>query len=88
MVILNDDLMSKEFKEDENLKPRVDFEIPGQIYRFANGEVKAEILQAVRGSKDVYHLRYGKHLPIKLTTVTDFSVSVNDHIMFCYNHQP
>ena len=50
VVTLNDDLISKKIPRGQ--RPKVytcpDFEIPVKYTRFANGEVKAELMQAVR----------------------------------------
>lgn len=56
------------------------FDIPVQFTCFANGEVKSEIKQSVRG-RDVYIISDAEnHQPITLDGNT-YTFSVNDHIM-------
>lgn len=87
VVILNDDLMSK--KIPRGRKPKTytcpDFEIPVKYTRFANGEVKAEILEAVRGLRMFIIYDMANTYPIKLAGSDEpISISVNDHIMFLF----
>ena len=87
VVTLNDDLLSKKIPRGK--KPKVytcpDFEIPVKYTRFANGEVKAEILQAVRGLRMFIIYDVSNQYPIKLAGCEEpVSVTINDHIMFLF----
>jgi len=87
VVTLNDDLLSK--KIPRGRKPKVytcpDFEIPVKYVRFANGEVKAEILQAVRGLRLFVIYDVANQYPIKLTGCDEpVNLSINDHLMFLF----
>lgn len=87
VVILNDDLMSKRIPRGRKPKTYTcpDFEIPVKYTRFANGEVKAEILQAVRGLRMFIIYDMANTYPIKLAGSDEpVPVSVNDHIMFLF----
>ncbi|MFA5513546.1 MAG: ribose-phosphate diphosphokinase [Sphaerochaetaceae bacterium] len=87
VVTLNDDLVSKRIPRGKKPKTYTcpDFEIPVKYTRFANGEVKAEILQAVRGLRIFIIYDMANQYPIKLTGCDEpISVSVNDHIMFLF----
>ncbi len=61
------------------------FEIPVRYTRFANGEVKAEILQSVRGLRVFIIYDMANHYPINVFGSDEqASLSVNDHLMFLY----
>ncbi|MDR2808830.1 MAG: ribose-phosphate diphosphokinase [Spirochaetaceae bacterium] len=56
--------------------------VPVHFFYFANGEIKAEIQEPVRG-RDVYIVQdIENHYPVNFNgTTTDHSLSVNDHLM-------
>lgn len=87
VVTLNDDMISK--KIPRGRKPKAytcpDFEIPVKYTRFANGEVKAEILQAVRGLRMFIVYDMANQYPLKLAGCDEpVHVSINDHLMFLF----
>ena len=87
VVTLNDDLLSKKIPRGK--KPKVytcpDFEIPVKYTRFANGEVKAEILQAVRGLRMFIIYDVSNQYPIKLAGCDEpISIIINYHLMFLF----
>jgi ribose-phosphate pyrophosphokinase len=87
LVTLNDDLLNKRIPRGR--KPKTftcpNFEIPVKYVRFANGEVKAEILEAVRGLRLFIVYDLSNTYPIKLHGVEEpVSLSINDHIMFLF----
>ncbi|MDR1949937.1 MAG: ribose-phosphate diphosphokinase [Spirochaetaceae bacterium] len=58
------------------------FKVPSRFTLFANGEIKAEILESIRG-KDVYIVQdVENHYPVSFNNGTvRQSLSVNDHLM-------
>ncbi|MDR2485964.1 MAG: ribose-phosphate diphosphokinase [Treponema sp.] len=58
------------------------FKVPARFSRFANGEIKAEILESIRG-KDIYIVQDAEnHYPVYFNERTLRQVlSVNDHLM-------
>ncbi|MDR1507201.1 MAG: ribose-phosphate diphosphokinase, partial [Treponema sp.] len=57
------------------------FKVPARFTLFANGEIKAEIMESVRG-KDIYIVEdVENHLPLVFHGGTRKSLSINDHIM-------
>ncbi|MDR2376755.1 MAG: ribose-phosphate diphosphokinase [Treponema sp.] len=58
------------------------FRIPARFTSFANGEVKAEILESVRG-KDIYIIQdVENHYPVNFNDGSEKKIlSVNDHLM-------
>jgi ribose-phosphate pyrophosphokinase len=58
------------------------FKVPGRFTLFPNGEIKAEILESIRG-KDVYIVQdVENHYPVSFNDgAVQKSLSVNDHIM-------
>jgi ribose-phosphate pyrophosphokinase len=58
------------------------FKVPGRFTLFPNGEIKAEILESIRG-KDVYIVQDAEnHYPVSFNDGTvRKSLSVNDHLM-------
>lgn len=62
------------------------FEIPVKFTRFANGEVKAEILSSVRGLRIFIIYDLANQYPVNVYGADEPQVlSVNDHLMFLYN---
>jgi ribose-phosphate pyrophosphokinase len=87
VVTLNDDLISKRIPRGKKPKTYTcpNFEIPVKYTRFANGEVKAEILQAVRGLRIFIIYDMANQYPIKVAGSDEpIPLSVNDHIMFLF----
>ncbi|MDX9809516.1 MAG: ribose-phosphate diphosphokinase [Sphaerochaetaceae bacterium] len=87
VVTLNDDLISK--KIPRGRKPKTytcpDFEIPVKYTRFANGEVKAELLQAVRGLRVFIVYDVANQYPVQVAGSDEpTSLTINDHIMFLF----
>ena len=87
VVTLNDDLISK--KIPRGRRPKVytcpDFEIPVKYTRFANGEVKAEILQAVRGLRLFIIYDLANQYPVTVAGSDEpIKLSINDHLMFLF----
>ena len=87
LVTLNDDLLSKRIPRGK--KPKTftcpDFEIPVKYVRFANGEVKAEILEAVRGLRLFIVYDLSNSYPIRLHDNEEpVTLSINDHLMFLF----
>jgi ribose-phosphate pyrophosphokinase len=87
VVTLNDDMISK--KIPRGRKPKVytcpDFDIPVKYTKFANGEVKAEVLQAVRGLRMFFIYDLANQYPIKLAGCDEpVCVTINDHLMFLF----
>jgi ribose-phosphate pyrophosphokinase len=86
-VTLNDDLISKRIPRGKKPKSYIcpNFEIPVKYTRFANGEVKAEILQAVRGLRMFIIYDMANTYPIKVSGADEpIELSVNDHVMFLF----
>lgn len=87
VVILNDDLISKKIPRGRKPKSYTcpEFEIPVKYTRFANGEVKAEILQAVRGLRIFIIYDMSNNYPVKIAGSDEpISLSVNDHVMMLF----
>lgn len=87
VVTLNDDLISK--KIPRGRRPKIytcpDFEIPVKYTRFANGEEKAEILQAVRGLRLFIIYDVTNQYPVQIAGSDEPVVlSINDHLMFLF----
>ncbi|GHV83787.1 phosphoribosylpyrophosphate synthetase [Spirochaetia bacterium] len=61
------------------------FKVPARFTMFPNGELKAEVLQSIRG-KDVYIVQdVENHYPVKFNDGTlQKPMSVNDHIMMIF----
>ena len=65
--------------QDEAMKSR--FKVPAQFTLFANGEIKAEILESIRG-KDIYIVQdMENHFPLTFKEGIQCSLTVNDHLM-------
>lgn len=61
------------------------FEIPVKFTKFANGEVKAEILQSVRGLRIFLIFDVSNQYPVKVYGVDEPVVlTVNDYLMFLF----
>lgn len=61
------------------------FEIPVSFTRFANGEVKAEILRSVRGLRIFLVFDVGNKFPVKVCGCSEpIELSVNDYLMFLF----
>jgi ribose-phosphate pyrophosphokinase len=88
VVTLNDDLISK--KIPRGRKPKVytcpDFEIPVKYTRFANGEVKAELMQAVRGLRLFIIYDLANQYPVQVAGSDEpVQLSINDHLLFLHH---
>ncbi|MDR0878302.1 MAG: ribose-phosphate diphosphokinase [Treponema sp.] len=60
------------------------FKVPARFTCFANGEVKAEILESIRG-KDIYIIQdVENHYPVNFCGDTKKVLSVNDHLMMIF----
>ena len=87
LVTLNDDLVNKKIPRGKKPKAYTcpDFDIPVRYTQFANGEVKSEILQAVRGLRVFFIYDVSNSYPIKLWDCdTPTTLSINDHLMFLF----
>jgi ribose-phosphate pyrophosphokinase len=87
VVTLNDDLISKKIPRGRRPKTYTcpDFEIPVKYTRFANGEVKAEILQAVRGLRLFVIYDVSNQYPVQIAGNDEPVVlTINDHLMFLF----
>jgi ribose-phosphate pyrophosphokinase len=87
VVTLNDDLISKKIPRGRRPKTYScpDFEIPVKYTRFANGEVKAEVLQAVRSLRLFVIYDVSNQYPMQLSGNPDpVRLTINDHIMFLF----
>ena len=74
-----DDLQSKKIPYGPNL------EIPVKYTRFLNGEVKAEILEPVRGIKTYIIYDVTNSSPIKVAGCEEpMPFTINDHLMFMF----
>lgn len=61
------------------------FEIPVRYTRFANGEVKSEILQSVRGLRIFIIYDVANEYPVKLNGSEEMEpLTVNDHLMMLF----
>ena len=59
------------------------FKVPVKFYRFANGEVKSEILKSVRGM-DIYIISDPENHEPLVIGGEDRRLSVNDHMMYLF----
>lgn len=87
VVTLNDDLISKKIPRGRRPKTYTcpDFEIPVKYTRFANGEVKAEVLQAVRGLRLFVIYDVSNQYPVQIAGNDEPVVlTINDHLMFLF----
>jgi len=87
-VTLIEDLNNKRIPHHKTTKTyrAPNLEIPVRYTKFANGEVKAEILQSVRGLRVFIIYDLSIQYPVHIFGPDEPEVlSINDHLMFLYN---
>ncbi len=87
-VTLIEDLNNKRIPHQKatNTYQAPNLEIPVRYTKFANGEVKAEILQSVRGLRVFIIYDLSIQYPVHIFGPDEPEIlSINDHLMFLYN---